>query len=275
MAGNNFIFENKNIFICDRRVDSRTSTLENLTKSPYDTARIVAKAVGKIMSTIFVLRNIVRLKTRYLYKCICAQNSWDSHFNILYYHYAFDEIIFWKNNVKSLNKKLLFPYKLPVTKVYSDASNSGIGACFTFEKKKYFIHKNFSEKEKIKSSTWRELEAIYFSLVSLPNILNGNTLFWHTDNFAAAKIVESGSNKPELQTKAIEIFHICKMKNINLKTTWISREYNKEADLISKSIDHDDWTVTHSVFEFITKKWGNVTIDRFASHRNNKKMRPF
>ena len=192
----------------------------------------------------------------YLYKSILAQTSWDSHFNVLYYHFAVEEITFWKQNIQTLNKRPLIPYKLPITKVYSDASNSGIGTCFEIKGKKYLIQKNFSSTEKCRSSTWRELEAIYYSLCSLPKSLNNNLLFWHTDNFAASKIVESGSSKPELQEKGVKIFDTCKVKNINLEITWIIREINMDADLISKLIDYDDWIVKNSTFKFLTKKVG-------------------
>ena len=102
-------------------------TLNNLTSTPYVTARKVAQMIGKTISTNFVLGNIVRLKTRYLYKSILAQMSWDSHFNVLYCYFAVEEITFWKQNIQTLNKRPLIPYKLPITKAYSDASNCGIG----------------------------------------------------------------------------------------------------------------------------------------------------
>ena len=53
---------------------------------------------------------------------------------------------------------------------------------------------------------------ILLPMCSLPNFLNNNSLFWHTDNFAASKTVESGSSKPELLAKAVKIFDICKVK---------------------------------------------------------------
>ena len=191
----------------------------------------MVQITGKIISTIFVLGNIVRLKIRYLYKFILAQTSWDSHFVVLYCRFAVEEVTFCKQNFQTLNKRPLIPYKLPGS------------VRFEMKGKKYLIQKNFSSTEKCRSSTWRKLEAIYYSLCSLPKFLNNNSLFWHTDNFAASKIVESGSSKPELQEKAVKIFDICKVKNLNLEITWISRENNKDADFISKLIDYDDWIV--------------------------------
>ena len=51
------------------------------------------------------------------------------------------------------------------------------------------------------------------------------------------------------------------------------RELNKTADLISKSIDYDDWFVTENYFKFINTKWGSVNIDRFATKENTKTER--
>ena len=153
--------------ISNTRIESILSTLNNLASTLHVTAMKLAQMSGKIISTIFVLGNIVRLKTMYLYKSILAQMFWYSHFNVLYYHFA---VAFRKQNIQTLNKRPLIPYKLPITKVYSDASNCGIGTCFEIKGKKYLIQKNFSSIEKCRSSTWRELEAIYYSLCSLPKI---------------------------------------------------------------------------------------------------------
>ena len=137
--------------------------------------------------------------------------------------------------------------------MYSDESNSGIGTCFEIKGKKCFIHKNFSSTEKCRSSTRQELEALYYSLYSIPQFLINDSLFWHRDNFAARKIIESGSSTPKLQTKAVKIFNTCKVKNLDLEITWISRENNKNADFIIKSIEYDDWRVRNSTFKCITK----------------------
>ena len=106
----------KMFHISHTRIESILNTLDNLTSTPYVTGRKVAQVIGKIISTIFVLGNITRLKTRYLYRSILAQASWDSHFNVLYYHFAIEEITFWKQNIQTLNRRPLIPYKLQLRK---------------------------------------------------------------------------------------------------------------------------------------------------------------
>ena len=132
----------KAFHISNNRVESILK-LSNLTSTLYVTARKKTQIIGKIISTIFVLGNIVMLKTRYLYKSILVQTSCDSHFDVLYYHFAVEEITFRKQIILTLNKKLSILYKLPTTKVYSEASDSGIGACFEIKGENILCTKTF------------------------------------------------------------------------------------------------------------------------------------
>ena len=78
----------------------------------------------------------------------------------------------------------------------------------------------------------------HVTLCSHPECLSNNLLFWHTKNFAARKIDESGSSKPKLETKAVKErkksrnFSCLQMKNINLRIPRISPESNGEVDRV-------------------------------------------
>lgn len=61
---------------------------------------------------------------------------------------------------------------------------------------------------------------------------------------------------------------LCLVNNIILEAQWILRSLNERADLLSRFVDKDDWSVNPSVFRVIEAKWGLHTIDRFASHYN-------
>ena len=54
---------------------SLEKTIKNL---PYTTALKLAKVCGKLISTKFVIGNIVQLKTRNLYRIIGVRHSWDN-----------------------------------------------------------------------------------------------------------------------------------------------------------------------------------------------------
>ena len=90
---------------------------------------------------------------------------------------------------------------------------------------------NFDFIEETKSSTWRELEAIRYSLDSMKNLLRNKHVKLHTDNYGSSIIAKSGSNKWELEL-AIEIFNITFKHHIRFdryfmdsqKKLWVSRQ---------------------------------------------------
>ena len=79
--------------ITEERIFSLLNSIDNILKSPYTSARVLSRLAGKIVSTKFVLSNIIRLKTRSIYKTIDRQLSWDGKFNILNHPEAHREIL--------------------------------------------------------------------------------------------------------------------------------------------------------------------------------------
>ena len=102
-------------------------------------------------------------------------------------------------------------------------------------KEKYLLQKSHSF-EKTFSSTWRELEAIRFSLLSSIKQFENKCIVWYTDNFATQQIIECGSNKTHIHSLALNIFDLTFNHNIHLEIFWVGREYYKEADKISKTL---------------------------------------
>ena len=217
--------------------------------------------------------NIVRLKTRAIYKTIQMMYGWDNKFNYLYYHETVDEILFWRHNCKRLNSKSITSYSIPRYMLYSDASGTGCGGIFYDKHSDVICYKNFNDLEGAESSTWRELESIKFALQSFGNEIRDKALVVHTDNYAASLIVDSGSNKIHLQKLALDIYDISNENRIDLKVKWIPRDENVVADIISKNIDHDDWEITTDLFSILNENWGPISIDRFADQQNTKLTR--
>ena len=118
------------------------------------------------------------------------------------------------------------------------------------------------------SSTFRELKAIYYVLLSFVEHLKHRRVKIFTDNQSAARIVSVGSSKVHLQSAALSIFRFCFSHGIALEAQWIPRSLNERADLLSRFVDKDDWRVNPSVFRLVDAKWGPHAIDRFASYYN-------
>ena len=129
---------------------------------------------GKIVPTKLMLRDIIRLKTRSIYKTIDNQSAWDSCFNILNYPSAHKEIIFWRDNIKTLNERTILKDHVLKIVISSDASDKGIGAIY--ESKNLICCKSINFEESDNSSTWRKLEAIIFPLSSFGKFIRGTSV---------------------------------------------------------------------------------------------------
>eukprot|EP00111_Clytia_hemisphaerica_P005595 TCONS_00016239-protein len=64
---------------------------------------------------------------------------------------------------------------------------------------------NFDRTERQTSSTYCELLAVKYILLSFPKILENENIEWFTDNNNICRIINRGSTKQHLQNLAIEI----------------------------------------------------------------------
>ncbi|WAR13918.1 hypothetical protein MAR_004023, partial [Mya arenaria] len=95
----------------------------------------------------------------------------------------------------------------------------------------------------------RELLAIIFSLHSFRS------------NLAGKRIIEKGSMRTELNRMALDIFSSFASHCISIKTCWIERERETEADELSRSDNYDIFGVTIELFEYINNWKGPHAID--------------
>lgn len=238
----------------------------SLFKTKPRTARSIAKFAGFIMSFWLPLGNLVKLMTKNLYALIESRHNWDSE--LVLTREAKTELLFWIDNILFLPGKNCFNPAIPEKLILTDASSTGCGAVLAASNS--FCFRKFNALEMKQSSTARELIAIIFALHSFKASIANKTLLLFTDNQACAKIIESGSMKPDLQALALEIFSFSLQNNVNLDPRWIPRELNEEADCLSKFYDSDDWSVRPLFFRYFDKLWGPHTFDRFADNTNAK-----
>ena len=164
--------------------DRKNSLLANLeaiiSRLHYTTPRKIACLCGKIMSTKFVLGNIVRLKTRNFYSMIRDFDSWDQKISFQLFQNAVQDLFYWRENFVTLNIRYIRRQYRPPIKVYSDASSTGIGAHMSGFDRSIVAKTNFTIEQGEQSSTWRELFAISFSLKSFAKFLRNEKVLWHT-----------------------------------------------------------------------------------------------
>ena len=256
--------------ITQRRIDKAMLIIDSLIDRPRTTARRLACLAGMITSMSFVIGPVTSLMLRYCHVAIINRKSWDSYFNLDLNVQT--EICYWKHNLSRLNSKCISEYSLPERVIYSDASNDGCGG-YIVEVSGSKCFRRFSDYEKSTSSTYRELCGVFTVLTSSINDLRNKEIKWFTDNQAVVSIVNKGSMRMHLHELALKIFELANSNNVNIDICWLSRNDNIEADLISRTIDRDDWGVSASFFKFLDFCWGPHSIDRFADELNAKTSR--
>ena len=78
--------------------------------------------------------------------------------------------------------------------------------------------KMWSPNEEIMGSTWRELKAIYYALLSFfeVTLLKGQNVHWHSDNQGTISVAKFGSTKIHLQKLALDVFALCVHNNVSI-----------------------------------------------------------
>ncbi|XP_053403229.1 uncharacterized protein LOC128558328 [Mercenaria mercenaria] len=255
--------------IPDRRRDSAIDCLKDIfSKYPTVTPRHLAKFAGKVLSMAPVLGNVCFLKTKSFYRIIESRCHWDSALNISQCLHC---LHFWDRVLSGVLSKPLFTEVLPAKAVYSDASASA-GAGY-IECDHSIAHRPWNFFEQAQSSTFREMLAINYCLLSFSSKLAGRRVLWHTDSKNCVSIIEKGSMNSNLHDMAENIFTICARNCISLEMKWISRDLNLEADRYSRIVDLDDYGVSAEFFDFLESMYGPHDIDRFANEYSCKVSR--
>ena len=106
----------------------------------------------------------------------------------------------------------------------------------------------FSQFESQQSSTFRELKAIFYVIEAHVVSLRHKKVKDFTDNENASRIVSVGSPKQHLQCLALDIFQLCLVNDIQIDAQWIPRNANVGANLLSRFVDKDDWSLNCEIF---------------------------
>ena len=171
--------------------------------------------------------NVARLFTRNCYAPIERRTSWAQPLNVS--AAIRDELSFWLSNIDTINGRVMSSKSSAVGVVYSDASDSGFGGYFV-QCGVDLVSGVWSEDQMHSSSTFREILAVKFVLLSLVNQLSGMTVKWFTDNQNVPRIISSGISKGHLQSEPVSIFNICCNYGISIEMEWIPRSQNDRAD---------------------------------------------
>lgn len=231
-------------------------------------ARQLAGLVGTIVSMGLALGPVSRLWTRAMYRDILSAEFWSQR--IALSPEALREVQFWKESFEECHGQPIWKANPKIDVLsYSDASDSGWGGyCVNVAGSE--VAGSWSEAESKESSTWRELRGTRLVLMSLGEQLTGKTVRHRTDNTNVEHILKVGSPKPNLHLEAVAIYTLCRQHQIHLEPEWIPREFNQEADELSRLASKDDYMLNPNIFAALDLLWGPHTIDRFSTFRTRQ-----
>lgn len=132
------------------------------------------------------------------------------------------------------------------------------------------IFGSWTSDESLKSSTWRELEAVHRVVMSNLKILKNRHIKIFSDNQNVERILHAGSRVNELHNLSLAINSVCEQNRITFNSVWIPRGDNLLADHLSRCQDSDDWSISEDIYRKLDKMWGPHDVDRFSTHYNNK-----
>jgi len=276
--GHQFNLKEGHVEITEKRILRCEEKMQMvLRKWPFISARDLARVVGSLISMFLVLREEVQFMTRYLQQAINYREeielSWSKIYDINETgvgERAKIELLHWISNLRKFNIRKFNPDKKQCKIVFGDAGDKGEGAYFDFGLGKQVFHSRYSKEESKESSTFRELSAVHDLFLSVPDQLARSTVVYTTDSMSCHIILMKGSRNKKLHEKAAACRGLARAINTELLTAWVPREYNQEADDISKQIDWDCWGITPIFFQKVQTLCGqNFTLDAFADDRNS------
>ncbi len=164
-----------------------------------------------------------------------------------------------------------------VCRIASDSSSFKAAVLCLDSKENVTLDFMFTEEEQRASSGLRELLAIKKALEHFIHVstMQQKLIFWATDSTNVVSFLEKGSSKKHVQKVVL-----CIAKSLAKLNSWIQPihlyredERIREADLVSKFRDSDDWSIDEISFQKLREKY-DLSTDMFANS-NNKRLETF
>ena len=177
------------------------------------------------------------------------------------------DLRWWQQNISTGIKRI--QSQSPSHEVFSDASLQGWG--FVCDRGK--TGKRWSTDEFVENINYLELKAILYGLQSFYDNVNDVIFSIKTDNTTAVAYVNRhGGTKSQLCNDVARAI----WKWLQDRCSWAFASHipgvlNDDADYCSRHFTEDtEWELNESIFQQIVDKWGQPTIDLFASQFNYK-----
>ena len=148
----------------------------------------------------------------------------------------------------------------------TDASAYAAGGIVDGQAREIFVP--FTPEQCAEGSMVRELNAIEMCLLALAptQAAPGTEIALRTDSLCSHQVLQNGgSGHPEGDEIALRIYLLCSRRAWRLRTTWVPRAQNQEADDASKLVDSHAYSVSQARLDALCDDWGTPTMDLMAA----------
>ena len=234
--------------------------------------RNVASLIGN-MTAAFEAVPFGRMYYRHIEICktrALEHNKYDFEAKCELNWQAKEEIKWWIYNIDSSVAKMKSIPEIDKI-IYTDASNEGWGAHI-------FHNQDINGRWSFEEQDWHikvlKMMAIKFALLSyMPFCNRKKHIRVMSDNTTAISYInkQGGTHNIYLNDLAVELWEICKQRDIHLSAAHIPGKHNILADSASREfVDAAEWMLSPHIFNKIVEDFGMPDIDLFASRLNRQ-----
>ena len=242
------------IKISHKRVLRLKRQIRSVLKKGLVPVRTLAKSAGLCFSMALTV-SPGKLFLRHTYRLIASRASWND--NIILNKKCIKEQQILLILKKSNRFRLIFKLKLTLEKMLR-------AVLYELE-----VKGDWNVQVSQESSNYRELLAILLALETFKFHIQNLTVEVLSDNSTAGAYVRNkGGPSLELTEISKAIWGLAIDFNITLICTHIPGIKNIRADRLSRSPDTHNWMLHPAIFDWINKRFGPLTIDRFATSLN-------
>jgi len=160
-------------------------------------------------------------------------------------------VLFWRDNFDGSGYPIWSPSPKVDGLTYSDASGEGRGG-FAVQFSDKVARGCWSSADCMKSSTFRKVKArLVPESYSKEVHVAGKEVLHRTENKNTELFLSVGSCNKEYIREAVAVYKLCRELNIRLSVEWASRDYNAEADQLSRFNHPNDYILDPACFRYI------------------------
>jgi len=230
----------------------------------------LASLVGRLVATMPAVSHTM-IQIRYLQRCLRSSLQVNRSYQtvVTLSDEAILELKWWSVNLSLLQGKPLTSLP-PDMIIQSDAAKTGGWGAHC---QGWKTGGQWTKSEDQMHINVQELLAAHLAIQTFTKWKPVKSIHLQIDNqVALAYITNQGGTKSlDLLNRAKELWDYLRLKGISLSAEWLPTDLNVEADAESRNVeDSSEWKLNQSVFHQICNRWGQPTVDLFASRTSHQ-----